>query len=897
MKERINKLARGIVELDKPILKLSVASFEGTVDIGELAKFEFIIYSENGILLKGLIYSDNPNVTVQKDAFGGIRSLIRCVVDTRKMKDGDKIEGQLYIVSNGGEVKVTYSFDVRSTYKSNEIITGLHTAEDFISFCNEDPDFAVRVFDYNDFKDAEFMQDSRLYTLYQGLKSGHDRRIALQQFMSVLVSPEKTERHTVEASSLCEKSDESETDPEIFCVHALELDDKPLIEKAAGICIREGATDKMAFDIYQRAIEMGSSITRLYEYYMFAMPKGWKGRLPREVYLYFDYESTMEETMKLPLYYNILMNFDETDDVYQRYEHKIQSFAIDKLLRSDFNERLSVIYDRMILSDMIDERIASVLPAILRSYRITTDDKRMSYVVIKYRELNREEMYPLKNGSAYVPVFFENSELLFQDDYGNRYTDVRHDMTRIMHKEDLEKRCFEILPEHAMLKLAKARSIAEEGIKNIGQLRLIEQVAADMDISRPYLTALEHAVLLYHESYTKDSDKNIEKSDIEFLGSIDITSHSSEDRDILLRTYIKLNLFEDAHSLIREAGGSRIRRSYLEKLERFLIADENTSHSKDVMMLALKIFKMGTSDKEIINYLLKEYNGLSGEMLAILRQGIKTKAEVFDMTERLLAQMLFCWAEDGLDDVYHIYREQPKTQNVLIRAYITKRSIDYFIKGQKISDDVFEDIYGIIRDEKIRDRVPMIYLLAMSKHMSENKKLNGEQKMVLQDVVDILIQKKLVFAYTRTLSDVIRIPDWVMDKYYIEYHGDKNVRPTLQMRILPDEQDFEEEEISRVYQNIYVRPVTLFLREKAEYQIFDETRDENVAESGIIKADNSIRHNGDTFDILNEMSELLGQDNDRELREVMLRYVKNETVIRELFTRELMETNNKEQIL
>ncbi|MBP3241684.1 MAG: hypothetical protein J6M92_14260 [Oribacterium sp.] len=894
MKERINKLARGIVELDRPVLKLSDTSFKGTVEIGELAKFELVLYSENGILLKGLIYSDNPRVTVQKDAFGGIRSLIRCVVDTRKMKDGDKIEGQLYIVSNGGEVKVTYSFDVRSSYKSNEIISGLHTAEDFAAFCKEDPDFAVRVFDYDDFKEAEFMHDPGLFTVYQGLKSGHDRNIALQQFLSAISLLNRSASVSEEDEKHEDASEEDES-PKLQDVFALEIDDKPLIEKAAGICIREGATDKMAFDIYQRAIEMGSNITRLYEYYMFAMPKGWSGRLPREVYLYFDYESTMEDNMKLPLYYNILMNFDESDDVYQRYERKIQSFAIDKLLKSDFNKRLSVIYDRMILSDMIDERIASVLPAILRSYRVTTSDKRMSYVVVKYRELNREEVYPLKGGAAYVPVFFENSEILFQDDYGNRYIDVNHTLTRIMHKEDLEKKCFEILPEHAMLKLSRAKKIAESGVKNIGQLRLIEQVASDMDISRPYLKYLIHAVLMYHDGFTKDSDKLIDDSDITFLRNIDIAGLPDEDREILVRTFIKLNLFYDAYDLLLETGDTGIRRQYLEKLGRFLISNEKTAHSKDVMLIARKIFKMGTSDKEILNYLLKEYNGISADMIAILRQGIKTGADTADMTERLLAQMLFCFAEEGLDDVYHIYREQPDTQNVLIRAYITKRSIDYFIKGQEISPDVFEDIYGIVRDERIKDRVPLIYLLALSKHMSENKKLTGEEKMVLQDVIDILIQKKLVFKYTRTLSDVIRIPDWVMDKYYIEYHGDKSVRPTLQMRILPDEQDFEEEEISRVYQNIYVRPITLFSREKAEYQIFDETRGEDVAESGTVKADKSVRHKGDTFDILNEMSDLLGQDNDRELREVMLRYVKNESVIDVLFTRELIETKDKEQ--
>jgi hypothetical protein len=131
MKERINKLARGIVELDKPVLKLSDESFSGTVEAGELARFELLLYSENGILLKGLIFTDDPYVTVQKDAFGGVRSRTRCIVDARKMKDGDKIEGQLHIVSNGdfklgqtelaiaGDAEYELSFEISSPYEKS----------------------------------------------------------------------------------------------------------------------------------------------------------------------------------------------------------------------------------------------------------------------------------------------------------------------------------------------------------------------------------------------------------------------------------------------------------------------------------------------------------------------------------------------------------------------------------------------------------------------------------------------------------------------------------------------------------------------------------------------------------------------------------------------------------
>jgi hypothetical protein len=464
-----------------------------------------------------------------------------------------------------------------------------------------------------------------------------------------------------------------------------------------------------------------------------------------------------------------------------------------------------------------------------------------------------------------------------------------------MHKEELERKCFEILPEHAMLKLSRARNIAEKGIGDIAQLRLVEQIMTDMDISKPYRTFLNKVILLYHKTFTRDSDKDLSEMDIRFLMGIDVDQLNHEEKDILICTFIKLSMYKEAFQLILESGEPDIGMPYLEKLIKALIIDEQSGKTKEVMMLALYAFHKGSKDMEILNFLLREYNGLSEDMLEVLRIGQKSGAEINDMAERLLAQMIFSWTDDDLDEVYHVYRHSEAPQSLLIRAYITKRCIDYFLYGKTVSEEVFRDVYGIVRDERYKEKAPVIYLLAMSKHMSENKKLTGEEKYVLQEVTDILIQKKLIFPYIRTLSDIIRIPDSVMDKYYIEYHGEKSIRPSLYLRILPDERDFEEVEITRVYQNIYVRPITLFSGERAEYQVFDEEKGEDYVESGTIKADNKVRLKGDTFDIINEMSGLLAQDNDRQLRDVMLRYVKNESVIDELFTKELDETNDKEQ--
>ena len=889
MKERINKLARGIVDLACPELRLSDTAFHGMVCAGETLKLDLTLTSENGILLKGLIYSDSPYVTIQKNTFLGLRTRISALVDARALEDGDHIEGGLCIVSNGGETRIPFAFEVRS-YASAEVIPGLRTPEDFVKLYQTNGGAALRVFEYDDFVRAPFMNDARFRALYDGLRKGPDRVHALEAFLYAIRYPkQETTTRMPRAESGCTKETLNRADVPVEA-----LEDAELIEEAAGCCIRAGATTELAFRIYQRAIEMQSQITRLYEYYMYAMPKGYQGRLPREVYLYFAYEYDIPENMKLPLFYNVVMNFGAEEDIYQRFEKKIQKFTIDQLLKSAFDQRLSVLYERMVLVDMVDERIGTVLPAILRAYRVSTSDPRMRYVVVRYLELQREELYPLKEGSAYIPLFFENSVLLFQDAYGDRYTDISYEKTRIMEKPELEKRCFQVVPEQPMLKLARARRIARNGIQSAEELQLLESVIREMPLAGPYRAYLLNVILRYLDKL-RDSATELSEEEKQFLAEIPQQELDHSEQKMLLQILIRQNMFEEAYRRMLASGERDLDRPYLEKLVRSLVASERHTRSAELMDLGYDLFTLGTKDRTILRYLMEYYNGLSGDMLAILLRGQKLKVDgQREMAERLLAQMLFSRTEQGLDDVFELYRSFPDAENVLLRAYITKRAVDYFIDGRVIREKVFSDIYGIVRDERYKERVPVIYLLAMSKHMSEQKDLNGEEKLVLQDTMDYLIRKKLIFAYTRTLYRFVRIPDSVMDRYYIEYHGHKDIRPSLYLRILPDQGDYEEEEIVRIYQNIYVRPVTLFAGERAEYQIYESTKDQVPATSGSIAWDGTVRLKGDTYDILSEMSGLIGKDQDQELYEAMHRYVRNEAVIEALFTKEMTEAKSVE---
>ena len=98
----------------------------------------------------------------------------------------------------------------------------------------------------------------------------------------------------------------------------------------------------------------------------------------------------------------------------------MEKFAMEQLFESRINKRLAVIYKHIIYRDIIDEQVARVLPGILKANRIRVKDSAMKYVIVSNEILTGEDAYPLQDQTAYVPLFFEDSVIMFQDTFGNR---------------------------------------------------------------------------------------------------------------------------------------------------------------------------------------------------------------------------------------------------------------------------------------------------------------------------------------------------------------------------------------------------------------------------------------------------------------------------------------------
>lgn len=900
MKEKINRLARGIVDMELPKLKLSAESCEAVLTSGELNKFEIQLSSENGASLKGLIYSSHPAVRVLKSAFGGLRTKIAVETDAREFREGDEISGSLSVVCNAGERSIPYHFTVK-THPSAELIGRLDTPAELLRLYEEEPRLAVRVFDYDDFLLAGIFRKPGRKVLYEVFRQGQDREHALLEFLRAL--GEKPRRQKGKAAG--EKAEVQKEKPEESApaLTEAELSDRAAVEELAARLIRSGATDTRAFRVYQSAIRHGSRITRLYEFYLYALPAGFEERMPREVYLYFAYENSIEDNVRLPLYYNIIRNFEESSDIYRSFSRRIQQFAIESLLASRINDRLALIYERMIYQDMVDSRIAGVLPGILRACRISVSDPRMQSVHVRYPELCREERYSLQKGMAYVPLFSEDALIFFQDALGNRYASVPYEKKQVMKRPELEEKCREAAPEHPMLRLASARDVCRRGIQTAEELRLLEELreGEELPLSEEFREQLESTMLSYLERESLP-EGTISDKELRTLRSMEPAGMERKERRKLLRALIRREEYDRAAELLSAGAAMLPERELLERLLKETL-DSPELPQETLLLPGNALFSEGSREPALLEFLLHHYNGLSRDMLEILRasaallKGEKEKKPeekeqrrirkaCLSMSERLLAQMLFSSEDQGLDEVYRIYGECGGAEPLLKRAYLSRKSACYFLMEKRTGEACFRELYELVHQENFKDRLPLIYLLALSRFMSEQKQLRAEEKLELQEMMNVLLEKRMIFAYTVRLKKFIPLPDYVTDRSYIEYHGASEEKPQLYVRICPDEAEFHEEEIERVYQNIYVKPLILFAGEKAEYRVCPVGSSKPVF-FGTLSADGTVNpySRGDSYDILNEMSALSEGAGEEELRRTMLHYARNEAVIERLFAR------------
>jgi len=182
MREKINRLANGIIDRDIPKISIAPETMNLPIKSDEIVRMDIKVNSLNNIHVKGLAYSSSYRVKVLTPSFGGQNNIIQIEIDSRFLKSGAVIEGVIDLVTNAGEFSVPYSYRVL-TGQTNDVLSEIKTIEDFMIIAKEDAQTALRVFEYKDFINIPFMDDIKLRALYEAFSNRNNKPNALEEFL------------------------------------------------------------------------------------------------------------------------------------------------------------------------------------------------------------------------------------------------------------------------------------------------------------------------------------------------------------------------------------------------------------------------------------------------------------------------------------------------------------------------------------------------------------------------------------------------------------------------------------------------------------------------------------------------------------------------------------------
>ena len=662
--------------------------------------------------------------------------------------------------------------------------------------------------------------------------------------------------------------------------------EKEILMAVCCLLIKGNMRTDACFPWYEKGIKEEISLTRIYEYYLYSLPASYDQMLPKQVLLYFSYEhSHMDRRSRSVLYANVLTYLKPGDRLYKAYEREMEKFAMEQLFEGRIDRFLAVIYRHMIYRDIIDAQVARVLPGILRSNRICCQDTSMKYVVVGSALLEGEDAYPLNDGTAYVPLYFDDCVLMFQDVYGNRYMDIPYTKEPVLEERELEERCFEVFPDHPMLKMRACLGIMEKEEIDGDGIRVLQDALDSLPVKELYQQKMLTRIIAYYNDQARNGEEAMNEEGGAYLLRLDKKRLSRTERVGICETLISQDLYKEAYGMIREFGEEGLRIKRLLKLCTKLIS-QNLAEADDLLLhMARRIFLSGKGDGVILDYLCRYFNGANSDMYRILVQAVREHTETYDMEERLLAQLLFTGSDKHLDTVFDLYAGRKKTSDAIVKAYFTIRCVDYFLKGQTPGDRVFAYLEGAINGSPEIRKLPEIYLMAMTKYYAGLPSLEKEQQQVCRRCMAVLLDQGMVFAYFKDLAPYVDLPGELLDKEIVEYRGTPEGRPVLMVRVLPDEEEFHEEELKPVYKGIYVRQKLLFEGEVMEYTISEYENGEPVekANGRISCREAAAGDRGNRFSALNTMGLCLAMKDDQRLKEAMLRYVTESQAAKELF--------------
>lgn len=654
------------------------------------------------------------------------------------------------------------------------------------------------------------------------------------------------------------------------------LNEERTLSVICGYLIRNQKYGKRFFPWYVLGIQNKLRITGLYEAYLQSMDDRSIQEIPQIIQMYFKYNNHLANRQKSILYVNIIAEKAQKPQLFEQHYPAMERFAYEQMEEGRIDDNLAVIYKEVLSHQVFVPRLVDALADVLFVHRLTCFEKETQRVFIWQNQMQKPKEVLLHDGVAYFPLYSNDYAIFIEDAYGNRYSaSAAYQLEKLMHPGKYLRACMQSpAPKLPYLLYYFANHIGQE-IFGEKDLKYFQKVFLCPDISDRYKASmLSKLFSLLHEMNLTGEMEYI-------LKHVDTSLLCAGEKKRILNFCIEHQLYEQAFLIAGEYGFDLPDNEAGVQLLCHQIQKLGFEEDKTLVQFCADICLKGCYTEELLEYLCSYYQGSVGFMLKIFHTAKTLGIDVEAYAKRLLLQMLYTEEFAGCAD--EVYKSCGDEICGIKEAYLSYFSYDYFVKEKEVPKDFFESLKAW---QGSGGALNEICGLALLQEFSRQPVLSETERELAERLLQRYLFLGIHFSFFKKISETLSFRYQLNDKYFIEYRADTKNQIWLTYAFEGSNEEFTEE-MTEVYEGIFVKELILFLGEAVLYSVFEEKDGEKqLLKSGRLQYEENLKNDKPEgrYGMLNKMTALFAAENNTEFLEDLTQYDRLDSLVDEFFT-------------
>lgn len=642
------------------------------------------------------------------------------------------------------------------------------------------------------------------------------------------------------------------------------LDHDAALSAVCRYLIKNQMYGKEYFPWYEKGVGQKLRMTGLYEAYLMSMDVRTVMEVPKIILMYFKYNSQLDYRKKAALYVNIIANKEKKPEEFAQYRQSMEVFAYEQMELSHMDDNLAVIYNEVIREGVHSPKLAKVLSNVMFVHKLTCLDPHALRVIVTDSAVKDRQVVPITGGTAYFTLYSNDYSIFIEDHRGNRYSgSISYQLEKLMYPGKYLRDCMACAPEelsYLLYYFANRKAVRYFEEKDLDYFRLVMGSEKVSDTCHAWLGA-KMIRLLHTLGNTGEIKRCLEK--------IDYGALKREERELVAETLISHKMYDQAYKLLVVYGRESCTISGWGECVSHEIREMDFGENELLLKYAAELFFQDVKGPVITEFLARYYEGSTKNMEAVWRRAKELDIETLALEERILVQMLYTTEfVDSCGKIFDSYEQEGDKK--VIRAYLNYFAYNNFIKEMVPPGNLFTKLLQRFQKE---GELPMVCELALLRYLIEGD-AQGKEEELLESILEKYIYQGISFAFYAKLNRKLKKKYQLFDKYYLEYKSRPGEKVQMRYKSGENQDVYVTEEMTEMYEGIYVKEFILFFGESIQYYISERQEGEMTAtESGMItgeKPDN-FKEEG-RYGLLNELFYLREQGSTKGLAQRMQHY-------------------------